>query len=165
MKHVIYTFYLNTNTEIPFEINFYKHNQEHFVFLCEKEDFSAVQGDVLVSQKLVLLEEESSPCLPLRRTERGFLLNLPSPNRQTLLVKWNINAWSENSIHIQLIISPIEFEIFQISRHLIPACVQVFLCTYTWKQFVPHFMCSLLVGGNWNSRQMVVQELLPLKQQ
>ena len=50
---------------------------------------SAVEGFVLVSQRLVLLEEgESFPCLPLRRAECGFLLNLhPSPSRQTLLVR------------------------------------------------------------------------------
>ena len=49
-----------------------------------------MQGVVLVCQALVLcmLEEESSLCLPVRRAEWGFLLNLlASPSRQTLLVK------------------------------------------------------------------------------
>ena len=50
-------------------------------------DFSAMWGVVLVSQRLVLLEE-SSRCLPLRRAEWDFLLNLPaSPSPPTLLVK------------------------------------------------------------------------------
>ena len=52
------------------------------------DDFSAMQVIVLVSQKLLLLLlEERSPCLPLRRAEWGFLLNLPSPSYQMLLVK------------------------------------------------------------------------------
>ena len=50
------------------------------------DDFPAMQVVVLVSQRLVLLKE-SSRCLPLRRAEWGFLLNLPSPSRQTLLLK------------------------------------------------------------------------------
>ena len=79
--------------------------------------------------------------------------------------KGSINARSKNSVYIQLIIFPKEFNIVQISRHLIPACVQFFLCTYAWKCFVPHLMCSLLAGGNWSSRQMIVQELLSLRQQ
>ena len=89
MKHNIYNLYLNTNTVKPIEKNFYKHNQEHFPFLFQMEDFSSMQGAVLVSQRLVLLEEEkSSPCLTLRRAEWGSRLNLlPSPTRQTLLVK------------------------------------------------------------------------------
>ena len=52
------------------------------------DDFSEMQRVVLVSQRLVLLMlEESSPCLPLRRAEWGFLLNLSSPSRQTLSMK------------------------------------------------------------------------------
>ena len=66
--------------------------------------------------------------------------------------KGSINARSKDSLYIQLILFPLEFNIVQISRHLIPACVQAFLCTYSWKYLVLHFMCSLLVGGNWNSR-------------
>ena len=52
------------------------------------DDFSAMQGVVLVSQRLVQLPE-SLFCPPLRRAEWGFLLNQPSPGRQTLLVtRW-----------------------------------------------------------------------------
>ena len=88
MKHVNYTLYQNTNTVIPIETNFYKQNQEHFLFLFQMDDFSTMQVVVLVSQRLLLLEqEESSPCLPLRRAEWGFLLNFPSLSRQTMLVK------------------------------------------------------------------------------
>ena len=72
----------------PIETIFQKHNQEHFLFLFQKDDFSAMQGAVLVYQGLVLLEEQdSSPCFPLRRAEWGFLLNPPSASRQTLMVK------------------------------------------------------------------------------
>ena len=61
--------------------------------------------------------------------------------------KGSINAHSKNSVYIQLIIFPVEFNVVQIMRRdLIPACVQRFLCTYTSKYFVPQFMCSLLVG-------------------
>ena len=87
MKHVYYNLYQNTNTVIPTETNFYKHIQEHFLFLFQVDDFSAMEGVELVSQRQVLLEEESSPCLPLRRAEWGFLLNLTSPSRQTLLAR------------------------------------------------------------------------------
>ena len=88
MKHVNYNLYQNTNEVLPIETNFYYYNQEHFLFLLQMDDFSAMQGVVLASRRLVLLEEESFPCFPLRRAEWGFLLNfLPSPNRQTLLVK------------------------------------------------------------------------------
>ena len=66
--------------------------------------------------------------------------------------KGSINARSKHSVYFRLIIFPLVFNIVQISRLLIPACVQGFLCTYAWKYFVPHFMCSLLVGGNWISR-------------
>ena len=69
---------------ILIETTFYKHNQEHFFFLLQMDDFSAT----LVSHRLLLLEE-SSPCLPLRRAEWGFLLNLPS--RQTLFVKKGVS--------------------------------------------------------------------------
>ena len=73
---------------IPIETNFLKHIHEHFLFLFQMDNFSAMQGVVLVSQRLVLLlEEESSPWLPLCREDCVFLLNLSSPSRQTLLVK------------------------------------------------------------------------------
>ena len=126
-----------------------------------------MQGAVLVSQRLVLFEEEeSSSCLPLRRAEWGFSLNLPTS--QVVKRCWwkgSINARSKNSVYNKLITFSVEINIVQISgRDLIPACVHI-LCTYTWRYFVPHFMCSLLVRGNWNSREMVVQEQLSLRQQ
>ena len=71
----------------------------------------------------------------------------------------------KNSVYDQLIIFPVELNIVQISRHLIGFCVRTSLCTYAWKYLVPLFMCSLLVGGNWNSRKMIVKELLSLRQQ
>ena len=43
MKHVKYNLYQNSNTVIPIETNFYKHNQEHFLFLFQMDDFSAMQ--------------------------------------------------------------------------------------------------------------------------
>ena len=151
MKHIDYKLYWNTNTVIPIETHFYKHNQEHFLFSFQMDDFSAIRWAVLVSQRLLLLkEEESSPCLPLGRAEWGFLMNLPSPSRQTLLVKIEYQSlvqkqrphpadqFSNRSQHLQ------------ISRHLIPACVHAFLCTYNWKHFAPHFMCSSLVGVTGN---------------
>ena len=88
VKHVNYNLYQNTNTVTPIETNFYEHNQEHFLFLFQLDDFSAKQGVVFVFQRLVLLEEEeSSLCLPLRREEWCFLLNLSSPSCQMLLVR------------------------------------------------------------------------------
>ena len=87
MKHVNCNLYQNTNTVIPFELNLYQHNQEYFIFLFQMDYFSAREGVELVSQRQVLFEEESSPCLPFRWAEWGFMLNLPSPSRQTLLVK------------------------------------------------------------------------------
>ena len=93
------------------------------------DKISTMQGDLLVSQRLVLLLllEESSPCLPLPRAEWDFLLN---PHLQVVkLCRWkgSINARSKNSVYIQLIIFPVEFDIVQISRHMITACVQAFL--------------------------------------
>ena len=41
MKHVNFNLYQNTNTAILIETNFYKHNQEHFLFLLRMNDFSA----------------------------------------------------------------------------------------------------------------------------
>ena len=51
------------------------------------DDFSEMQEVMLVSQRLVFMLEKSSPCLPLRRTDWVFLVNLPSPSRHALLVK------------------------------------------------------------------------------
>ena len=64
--------------------------------------------------------------------------------------KVGISAWSRDSVYIQLIILPVEFNIVQI-RCLIPVCVHI-LSTDTWKYFVARFMYSLLIRGNWNSR-------------
>ena len=87
IKHVSFNLLWNTNTVIPIGTNFYKHNQEHFLFLFQLSDLSAMNGVALVSQRLVLLEA-SSPCLPLRRrAEWCFLLNLTSLSRQALFVK------------------------------------------------------------------------------
>ena len=55
-------------------------------FLFQIDDFSAMQGVMLVSQRMVLLEENFL-CPPIRRPEWDFPMNLPSPSRETLLVK------------------------------------------------------------------------------
>ena len=116
------------------------------------EKFSAKQGIKLVFKRLVLLLEESSPCLLLRREKWVLLLNIPSPIRQKVLVRKEYQCSAKNSVYIQRIIFTVDFNFFQI-RHPIPACVHI-LCTQTWKYFVPHFMCSLLVrvigtGARW----------------
>ena len=45
MKHVNYILYQNTNTAILIETNFYRHNQEHFLFLFQMDDFFAARED------------------------------------------------------------------------------------------------------------------------
>ena len=89
--------YQNTNTVMPIETNFCQGNEEQFLFLFQMDNFSAMQGVVLVSQRLVLLEEESSPCLPLCRAEWSFRLNLPSPSSQKLLVRreYQCSVWKQ----------------------------------------------------------------------
>ena len=65
------------------ETNFYKQNQEHFLFLLQKRDFSEALEVPWVGQTRVLMEEEEhSPCLPLRPTQLGFQMIPPSINRQ-----------------------------------------------------------------------------------
>ena len=110
MKHVNYSFHQNTNTVIPIESNFYKHNQEHFPFLFPMDEFSAMQGFVLVSQRLVLLEDESPPYLPLRMEfsadpppiskssnavgEKGVSI----PGLKTAFTaSWSISQWNSTS--------------------------------------------------------------------
>ena len=77
-------FFNTKNTVYFIEAKFYGDNQELFLSLFHKDDFSARQAVVLASQRLLLLEE-SSPCL--RRAQWSFLPNPPSASRQTLLVK------------------------------------------------------------------------------
>ena len=80
MKHVNYYLYQNTNTVILIETNFYRHNQEHFLFLLQKHDFSATWEVPWVWQSRVFLEH--SPCLLLHPTQWGFqLIHRPSINR------------------------------------------------------------------------------------
>ena len=77
LKHGNYKLYQNTNTVILIETNFYRHNQEHFLFLFQMDDFSAALEDPWVWQNRVLMEEEHSPCLRLRPTQWGFQLIPP----------------------------------------------------------------------------------------
>ena len=86
MKHSIYNLYnIQSNT-----YNFSKRNQEILLFLFQVDEFAAIQGVVLVSQRVLLLAE-SFLCPPFHRAEWGFLLNLPSLSRQTLLVNGTIH--------------------------------------------------------------------------
>ena len=39
MKQVKKTLYKNTKTVLPIETNIYKHNQEHFPFVFQMDDF------------------------------------------------------------------------------------------------------------------------------
>ena len=72
---------------MPIETNFYKHNQDHFLFLFQMDQFSAKQGVVSVSQRLVLLLlEESSPCLPLRTSRMGFSAEPPPTSKSSNIV-------------------------------------------------------------------------------
>ena len=50
MKHVKYYLYWKTRKLIRIETNFYKHNQEHFLFLFRMDNFAAMQGVVLLSE-------------------------------------------------------------------------------------------------------------------
>ena len=47
---------------------------------------------------------------------------------------------------------------------LIAASVQV-LSPHTGEYFVSHIHCSLLILSDWESCQMIIQEILPLRQQ
>ena len=75
----------------------------------------------------------------------------------------NIFAGSKDWIQAQVKILPVKHMIFQVG-HVIRSGVQV-LCAYSRKFFTPHLHSPLQVGGIWNSRQMVVQKLLFLRQQ
>ena len=83
-----------------------------------------------------------------------------------ILKKWtrkgNICAWSEDCILVQVRILPVKLNILQIG-HLTPACVHV-LCPHTWKHFIPHLLCPLLVWLNWNSRYIFVEKVLSVAQ-
>ena len=107
---------------------------------------------------------------------RKIVLVLHFVNQNRVFWHWNhlkvikswmgkkcIYGWSKNSLYNQPIILPVEFNVVQI-RHLIPVCVHV-LCAYTWMNFVPHLHSPFLVGNNWNSRYMIIQNFLSLRQQ
>ena len=77
--------------------------------------------------------------------------------------KGGVYAWSEHCVHIQLWIFPVEFYVFE-NGYLIAASVQV-LSPYTGEYFVCHLYCSLLVPSDWHSWQIIIQEILLLRQQ
>ena len=79
------------------------------------EIFSAMQGVVLVSQRLVLLEE-CSPCPPHCRAEWISLLTRPSLSHQTLLRKRGYQSWCREGVYFQVIIFSISFKIVQIRQ-------------------------------------------------
>ena len=86
--HVNNNLYQNTNTVLFIETNLYKHNKEHFLFWFQKGDFFVAWEVPWVWQTRVLIEqEENSPCLPPRPTQCGSQLILPSINRQMSLEK------------------------------------------------------------------------------
>ena len=96
-----------------------------------------MRGVELVSQRLVLLEE-SSPCLPLRRAEWDFQLNFASPNRQTLLMKRGYkSAVSKQRLH------PDDHFTSRIQHLSDQQTRDNRLCTYLvhlhWKVFRPSF--------------------------
>ena len=149
MKHVNYNLY--QNTVILIETNFYKHKRAHFPFFLQKHDFSVIWGVRVDAQtRVLLLLELNSPCPPLHPTQWGFQLIPPSINRHMYLEKRGVYAWSECCVHLHLRIFPVELYVFEIGQ-LIAASVQV-LSPHTGEYFVSHFMCSLLVRGNWKSR-------------
>ena len=57
-----------------------------FLVLLQIYDFSVIQGLVLVSQRLTLLEE-CFPCPRCRGAQWSFRLIFPSPSRQMLIGK------------------------------------------------------------------------------
>ena len=82
MKHFNYNLQENRYAVTFIETNFHKHNQEDFLFWFQMDDFSTMQGVVLVSRTLELLEEEkSSLCLSHRPAESGFQRLNPSQKR------------------------------------------------------------------------------------
>ena len=85
MEHVNHILYQNTNTVKLIVTNFYRHNQEHFLFLFQIDDFSAAWEDPWIWQTRVLIEEEHSPCLPLRPTQWGFQTD-PSIDKSSSIV-------------------------------------------------------------------------------
>ena len=121
-----------------------------------------MQVVALVSQTLLLLERVP---LVLFFVEQNGVFCWPSVLQVAIGCWWKrgINASSQESVYMQLIFLLVDFNIVEI-RQLIPAGVHI-LRTYTGKYLVPHFMCSLLVRGNWESRWMVVLKVLTLRQQ
>ena len=63
---------------------------------------------------------------------------------------------------VQLWIFPVELYVFEIG-YLIAASVQV-LSPHTGEYVVSHLHCSPLVLSDWHSWQLIIQEILPLKQ-
>ena len=77
--------------------------------------------------------------------------------------KGGVYAWSEHCVHVQVWILPVELYVFEIG-YLIAASVQV-LNPHTGKYFVSHLHYSFLVLSDWYSWQMIIREILPLRQQ
>ena len=81
-------------------------------------------------------------------------------------------SWRKKIGHRVLVLGKVEYktEILQIDKRncicskdgLQGRCFRPMSCTYTWEHFVPLLICFLLVGGDWDSSQMVVQNFLSL---
>ena len=141
----------NTNTVLLVGKKICNYIQEHFLFLFQTADFSAMREVVSVSRRLVLLEG-SSPCPLQRWADWSFLLNHPTPSRQTSLVKTGYQCRFE----IQRLHSTDHFSSrIQYLPDQTPG--MRLLCPYLAHQHLSElvsliFTVPFLVGSNWKSR-------------
>ena len=104
--------------------------------------------------------------LVLLFVQRDGVLNWSIAHQYIVKYCWRkggVKAWSEHCVHVQLWIFPVEFYVFEIG-YLIAASVQI-LSPHNGEYFISHLHCSLLVLSDWDSWQMIIQEILPLRQQ
>ena len=87
----------------------------------------------------------------------GFSID-PSIDKSSHVVE---EHWFEHCVHVKLRNFPVELHDFEIG-YLIAASVQV-LSPHTREYFVSHLHCTILVLSDWYSRQMIIQEILPLR--
>ena len=151
MKRVNNKLCRNTYTVKLKETNFDKHIQDWFLILFQKDNFSVMQGVVLASQRLAILEE-SSHCRPVLRSEWGFLLNIASAVVKRCCWKRGINGRSKDSVYIELIIFPKEFNIVKL-RHLTAfvskSCAPTLLSTSSLFYCVPCWLEVTRPRARW----------------
>ena len=140
--------YRNKYTVLLIEKNFYSHNQYHFLFLFQRDNCSVMQDIVLVSQRVVLLKE-NSPCPPLVEQNEVFCWSYHLRVFKSCLGQMVISSWSEDRVYMQLINFEVELNIVQF-KHLMTAWVHI-LCTYTWDHFVHQLHSLFLVRSNCKS--------------